>query len=89
MYHILHEQEFLSLYLPVILYIDSMFRTACIFLITKLGIRFLQALSTVWCPVFYADHWEHIEWFEVMYILIVHYNMGIEGAAVGYVISNW
>ena len=85
MYHVLHEQE-LSLYTGNFTLILCFGLPAYFYY--KIGIRFLQALSTVWCPVFYLITGNILNGL-IQYILIVHYNMGIEGAAVGYVISNY
>ena len=85
MYHVLHEQE-LSLYTGNFTLILCFGLPAYFY--SKIGIRFLQALSIVWCPVFYLITGNILNGL-IQYILIIHYDMGIEGAAVGYVISNY
>ena len=85
MYHILHEQE-LSLYTGNFTLILCFGLPAYFYY--KIGIRFLQALGIVWCPVLYLITGNLLNGL-IQYILIFHYNLGIEGAAAGYVISNY
>ena len=58
------------------------------YLYYKIGVRFLQALSILWCPVFYLIIGNVLNGL-IQYILIFHYNLGIAGAATGCVISNY
>ena len=85
MYHVLHEQE-LARYTGKFTFILCFGLPAYFYY--KIGIRFLQALSIVWCPVFYLIIGNILNGL-IQYILIFHYNIGIEGAAIGYVISNY
>ena len=58
------------------------------YLYSKIGIRFLQALNTVWGPALYLIIGLIMNGI-IQYILIFQYNTGIQGAAAGYVISNY
>ena len=58
------------------------------YLYSKIGIRFLQALNIVWGPALYLIIGLILNGI-VQYILIFQYNTGIQGAAAGYVISNY
>ena len=58
------------------------------YLYSKIGIRFLQALNIVWGPALYLIIGLILNGV-VQYILIFRYNTSIQGAAAGYVISNY
>ena len=58
------------------------------YLYSKIGIRFLQALNIVWGPALYLIIALILNGI-VQYILIFQYNTSIQGAAAGYVISNY
>ena len=58
------------------------------YLYYKIGFRFLQALNIVWGPVLYLIIGNILNGV-IQYILIFQYNKNIEGAAAGYVISNY
>ena len=58
------------------------------YLYYKIGFRFLQALNIVWGPVLYLIIGNILNGV-IQYILIFKYNTSIEGAAAGYVISNY
>ena len=58
------------------------------YLYYKIGLRFLQALNIVWGPVLYLIIGNILNGV-IQYILIFQYNKNIEGAAAGYVISNY
>ncbi|KAI6650862.1 Multidrug and toxin extrusion protein 1 [Oopsacas minuta] len=58
------------------------------YLYYKIGIRFLQALNIVWTPVLYLLIGITLNGI-IQYILIFQYNTNIQGAAAGYVISNY
>ena len=58
------------------------------YLYYKIGIRFLQSLNIVWGPALYLIIGNILNGV-IQYILIFRYNTNIEGAAAGYVISNY
>ena len=58
------------------------------YLYYKIGIRFLQAMNIVWGPALYLIIGNILNGV-IQYILIFRYNTNIEGAAAGYVISNY
>ncbi|KAI6650859.1 Multidrug and toxin extrusion protein 1 [Oopsacas minuta] len=58
------------------------------YLYYKIGIRFLQALNIVWGPALYLLIGITLNGI-IQYILIFQYNTNIQGAAAGYVISNY
>ena len=58
------------------------------YLYYKIGLRFLQALNIAWGPVLYLIIGNILNGV-IQYILIFQYNKNIEGAAAGYVISNY
>ena len=58
------------------------------YLYSKIGIRFLQALNIVWGPALYLIIGLILNGI-VQYILIFQYNTSVQGAAAGYVISNY
>ena len=58
------------------------------YLYYKICLRFLQALNIVWGPVLYLIIGNILNGV-IQYIFIFHYNTNIEGAAAGYVISNY
>ncbi|KAI6650867.1 Multidrug and toxin extrusion protein 1 [Oopsacas minuta] len=58
------------------------------YLYYKIGIRFLQALNIVWGPVLYLLIGITLNGI-IQYILIFQYNTSMQGAAAGYVISNY
>lgn len=85
MYHVVQDQE-LALHVGNFTFILCFGLPAYFYY--KIGVRFLQALSIVWCPVFYLIIGNILNGL-VQYILIFHYSLGIEGAAIGSVISNY
>ena len=58
------------------------------YLYFKIGIRFLQALNIVWSPTVYLLIGMTLNVI-IQYVLIFQYNTSIQGAAAGYVISNY
>ena len=69
-------------------YIDVLCFGYPAYLYYKIGIRFLQTLNIVWGPVLYLIIGNILNGV-IQYILIFRYNTNIEGAAAGYVISNY
>ena len=58
------------------------------YLYYKIGIRFLQALNIVWAPALYLLIGLTVNGV-LQYVLIFQYNSSLQGAAAGYVISNY
>ena len=58
------------------------------YLYYKIGIRFLQALNIVWAPALYLLIGITVNGI-LQYVLIFQYNSSLQGAAAGYVISNY
>ena len=58
------------------------------YLYYKIGIRFLQALNIVWAPTLYLLIGITVNGI-LQYVLIFQYNCSLQGAAAGYVISNY
>ena len=58
------------------------------YLYYKIGIRFLQALNIVWAPALYLLIGTTVNGI-LQYVLIFQYNCSLQGAAAGYVISNY
>ena len=84
-FHVLQDEE-LALYAGNFTYILCFGLPA--YLYYKIGVRFLQALGVVWCPVFYLIVGNILNGL-IQYILIFNYKLGIEGAATGSVVSNY